>query len=155
MSKSPSKSKNISKKRKKSSSKKTRPVAPKRRKKEVEEIDSPGIWDMYIEHKERIHSLLYLFGIFVSIYMGLSMMSYNPSPDSSNIGGVLGQYFAQMLFHSLGYGAWSILFLGGVCAWKLAKRSIGGVSKMIGFAGLLWSFTSALSLLFPEAFKES
>ena len=156
-----SKSKSSSKSRKKipsrtSSSKKK--ASSVRRKKnpvvEVEEDSGPSLWEIYSKNKEKIHSLIYLFGIFISIYMGLSMMSYDPLQQHSNVGGVLGEYFAQMLFHTLGYGAWSILFLGGVCAWKLANRSIGGVPRIIAFLGLLWSCTCSLSLIFPDVLKQ-
>ena len=156
-----SKSKTSSKNRKKVTSSRTssskKKTAVQRKKNpivEVEEESGQSIWEIYLENKEKIHSLIYLFGIFISIYLGLSMMSYDPLQLNSNVGGVLGEHFAQMLFHTLGYGAWSILFLGGVCAWKLAKRSIGGLPRVIAFFGLLWSFTCSLSLIFPDVLEQ-
>jgi S-DNA-T family DNA segregation ATPase FtsK/SpoIIIE len=121
----------------------------------IEVEASPSFWESYAEHKERIHSLVYLFGIFVCIYIGLSMLSYDPTiVEGHNVGGVLGNHMAQLLFHFFGYGAWSILFLGGTCAWKLAKRSIGGVARIVGFWGLLWAFNCSLSLVFPAALEQ-
>ena len=115
------------------------------------EHEKTSLFDIYAENKERIHALIFLLGIFICIYIGLSMMSYDPlSTEMHNVGGMLGNYLAEMLFSSFGYGAWSILFLGGTCAWKLAGRNVGGFSRVIGFGGLLWAFTCSLSLLFPE-----
>ncbi|MEC7983648.1 MAG: DNA translocase FtsK 4TM domain-containing protein, partial [Myxococcota bacterium] len=71
-----------------------------------------------------------------------------------NIGGVLGGYVAHQLLSLLGYGAWSVLALGGIFAWKLAGRSLGGIGRMFGWTGLLWTFLCASSLLMPTLTAE-
>ena len=76
--------------------------------------------ELYRENKDKISPIVLLSGIFICIYIGLSLLSYSPThastlgvEQSQNIGGVLGGYIAHHLFALLGYGAWSIVALGG------------------------------------------
>ena len=112
--------------------------------------------ELYRENKDKISPIVLLSGIFICIYIGLSLLSYSPTHastlgvgQSQNIGGVLGGYIAHHLFAMLGYGAWSIVALGGTFAWKLAGRTLGGVGRVSGWLGLLWTFLCASSLLIP------
>ena len=108
---------------------------------------SVSLLELYRENKDKISPVVLLSGIFICIYIGLSLLSYSPMHESDlgveqskNIGGVLGGYIAHHLFSLLGYGAWSIVALGGTFAWKLAGRSLGGIGRTLGWIGLLWTF---------------
>ena len=89
------------------------------------------------ENYRRFKPVFLLFGIIISVYLGLSLLSFRPEDlidletDNGNIGGVLGAKAAGSLLHHLGYGAWCVLPVGGMFAWKLAGRQIGGFWRPI------------------------
>ena len=118
-----------------------------------EPLKGVSLLELYKENKEKISPIILLSGIFICIYIGLSLLSYSSTHDqaldlehSQNIGGILGAYIAHHLFHLLGYGAWSIVALGGTFAWKLAGRSLGGIGRTLGWLGLLWMFLEQLHI---------
>ena len=98
-------------------------------------------------------SLAFLL-LAVVVVMVLSLLSYSPSDPSvnhttdalpENMMGIVGAYLADILMQFIGYGAWMLVVLGVVAAYRIAteKRPVFG-----HWTSLFWiPFTLAISAL--------
>ena len=143
-------------KRKSSTKSRSRQRTSSRRIREVTEQVS--LLNQIEENYQKIKPSLLLFGVIISVYMALSLLSFRPADliavndggGTRNIGGILGLHLAHWFLSVFGYGAWVVVPVGGLFAWVLAGRSFGGWPRLGGWSGLLLSFLCVCSLLDPE-----
>ena len=105
----------------------------------------------------RLAPFLMLGGVVCSVYIALSLFSFSPGDSTalqtgvqvSNAGGPLGAWQSDKLLQVLGYGAWSVLPLGGLLAMKLAGRELRDPHRLVGWVAVLWVALCLMALIWP------
>ncbi|MEL6345727.1 MAG: DNA translocase FtsK [Myxococcota bacterium] len=106
----------------------------------------------------RARPFVLLGGVFVTIYVALSLFTYDPGDPSftyvngqtvTNAGGPLGAWLSDLLFQFLGYGAWVVLPIGGLFGLRLAGRETAPVQRLAAWAALFWVVVCFVSLVLP------
>lgn len=117
-------------------------------------------WSSVRDTVVRTAPFVRLAGMLLCIYIALSLVSFDRNDPSfvysgaqpvSNFGGPLGAWIADVLFQIFGYGAWSVLGVGGFLAMKLAGRPTGDPRRLIGWAAVFWVGLCLLALIWPYA----
>ena len=133
----------------------------------IESVEESIDWSLrWEEYKENLHVWytrarpIIQYGIIVfSIFLGISLLSFNPmdlrsvhsSQSITNAGGILGAFLSKQLLTYLGFGAWSCLFIGGLQILSLAKRPVGTIYHYLAGFGMLWALLGMIALIHPAA----
>lgn len=101
-----------------------------------------------------------LTGLLGSVYAIVSLVTWSPLDPSfsrasagavRNAAGPLGAWIADLLFQTLGYGAWLVGMVGAGFLLRLAGRRLGGFARLAAILGLAWALLCAIGLVVPAA----
>lgn len=90
--------------------------------------------------------------VAASVYVALSLLTFSLEPGAGgNLGGPVGDFFANVLLQSVGLAAYLVPAYGAVAGWRLLRNHpLGPLAARVSGGALLLLFTAiALSLLFP------
>lgn len=102
--------------------------------------------------------------MLLCIYVSLSLVSFDKNDPSfaysggqpvQNFGGPVGAWLSDLLFQVFGYGSWSVLFIGGYLAMKLAGRPTGDPRRHIGWAAVFWVSLCFIALIWPFSAEQA